>query len=230
MEHWTRATDGFDVRATDKARWFQRLWDMHTEQGRYYHTVVHLEEMFNYFEILRKQNCPCSLTKHEDQAIVLSIFFHDSVYDARSGTNEEDSALLFESFADEWAISKTSETLKSKVIEYILATKKHHVSYENPEPLALFLDLDMAVLGKEEAAYQAYAGLIRKEYEYVPRDIYCQKRGDVLEAFLQHESIYGTDIVGRAFEERARSNIRSEIELLRHGIVPVESNPIHNTL
>ena len=47
-----------------------------------------------------------------------------------------------------------------------------------------FLDADMAVLGKQPAAYDHYAALIRKEYQHVPHDTYCEKRADILESFL----------------------------------------------
>ena len=165
--------------------------------------------------------------------LLLSIFFHDAIYDAHSSTNEEDSAKLFESkFAKNTNLHPSNVQL---VVSYILATKHHTISESSSEgksivdcsntvsqdPLHLFLDMDMSVLGKVSEAYQQYAILIRKEYSFVPADIYCSKRADILEHFLiQSKRIYHTSLFYDAFELRARHNVQKEIELLRQGIIP----------
>ena len=94
-----------------------------------------------------------------------------------------------------------------------------------------FLDIDMTVLGKRQNAYLKYASLIRKEFAFVPRDVYCTKRAEILETFLGDGSssskkdkkyIYLTKTFQEAFEERARTNLREEINLLRKNIIPGE--------
>ena len=47
-----------------------------------------------------------------------------------------------------------------------------------------FLDAALAVLGKQPAAYDHYAALIREEYQHVHHDTYCENRADILESFL----------------------------------------------
>jgi len=216
---WERAIEGLGISRLKSEKWFNELWDMHMGEGRSYHTVVHLEEMFHYFRDHKRHELLSVDTTTEDlQIIALSIFFHDAVYDVYSSTNEEESARLFASFAEEASVSNL--TVKSRVVEYILATQKHEISDKNPEPMALFLDLDMAVLGKQKDAYDAYTGLIRKEYNYVPHDVYCEKRAEVLEGFLQQPSIYGTHVMQKAFEGRANENLRREIAMLRKGKIP----------
>jgi predicted metal-dependent HD superfamily phosphohydrolase len=207
--------------------WFDQLWQLHTETTRHYHTVVHLEEMCHYFQIVRSLQQQLTegafpadtMTTQEDSSTVkLAIFFHDAVYNGMSSTNEEDSAKLFESFAGDVGIEHYR---KQQIVDFILATKKHEVSQEkNTAALSLFLDLDMAVLGKQEAAYMQYAALIRKEFSFVPRFIYCEKRATILETFLQQPRIYGTSVMYKALEGRARANVRKEIELLRARVIP----------
>ena len=65
-----------------------------------------------------------------------------------------------------------------------------------------------------------YAALIRKEFSFVPYDVYCEKRADILETFLQQPRIYGTSVMYKALEDRARANVRKEIESLRQGVIP----------
>jgi predicted metal-dependent HD superfamily phosphohydrolase len=221
LQHWNCATLGLASTATDKNAWFERLWNAYSEEGRHYHTNVHLQEMLSYFDLFwQTSDLPLEISRsdEEKQAIVLSTFFHDAVYDGRSGTNEEDSAVLFQTFAEEMGLDSTS-SLWSKVVDYILATKKHVVSNENPPALSLFLDLDMAVLGKEAAAYRQYAAFIRKEYSFVSHEEYCEKRADILQGFLL-QPIYGTRVMKQTFKDQARENLRNEIDSLRKGIVP----------
>jgi predicted metal-dependent HD superfamily phosphohydrolase len=219
--HWTRATEGLKATEADKNAWFERIWNAYSEEGRYYHTTVHLHEMLTYFELSWQTNFPpeSSRSEEEEQAILLATFFHDIIYNVRSGTNEEDSAVLFQNFADEMGMDSELSCLRSKVVDYILATKKHVVSGDNPLALSLFLDMDMAVLGKEKRAYLQYAALIRKEYSYVQHEVYCEKRADTLESFLQHP-IFGTRVMFKSFEEKARENLQDEIESLRKGLIP----------
>jgi predicted metal-dependent HD superfamily phosphohydrolase len=240
--------------------WYQKLWKMHTSYDtRYYHTVVHLEEMCYYLQLvytspLWSSNQQYKSPKHkknnrmndsmvlleEKVGVQLSIksllllctFFHDAIYDTHSSTNEEDSATLFKSFAINTDLHPASVQL---VAAYILATKHHTIGNTTTrippiddsnndvpyDPLEVFLDIDMSVLGKVPMAYQQYSVLIRKEYSFVSPDIYCSKRADILEQFLtQSKRIYHTTLFYDAFERRAQFNVQQEIQLLRQGIIP----------
>ena len=203
--------------------------------------------------------------------IYLAIFFHDIVYDAKSSTNEEDSAQLFQSFVTE--LLNSGEVIDPwwgvlKVHQFIMATKTHtdDISTEHEQGqgqersiktkqlekivLRTFLDADMAVLGKDQQAYDHYASLIRLEYIHVPKDAYCEKRADILKSFVgsvnsnnvdnkdmdgdenegankrreanhnRSKTIYLTQSMRDALEQRAIANLQREIESLENGIIP----------
>ena len=103
----------------------------------------------------------------------------------------------------------------------------HLTRYFSRHMLA-FLDADMAVLAKQSEAYDAYAGLIRKEYIHVPRDAYCQKRAEVLESFLvdpmtgKTKFIFATDAMRTSYELKAKDNLQKEIASLKSGVIPCE--------
>ena len=226
------------------ATWFDRLVISHLEPSRAYHTVVHLEEMFGYADLYLSDSTDSVVDSEEDEAIVtLATFFHDAVYDARSASNEEESAKLFGSFASEVRrgearrgvaaettdaqVARRHGRIEGRVADCILATQSHSVTVSAEEEsdatlLAFFLDADMAVLGKDPRAYDSYCGLIRREYEFVDRDVYCTRRAEILEGFLAKGDVYGTGIMSRALEERARDNLRREVRMLRGGIIPYE--------
>jgi predicted metal-dependent HD superfamily phosphohydrolase len=212
--------------------WFYQLWNLHTMYAvRHYHTVVHLEEMCYYlqfiFETLVMKEKSTMRTDRAKSILLLAIFFHDAIYDPQSNKNEEESASLFETFANDINMHPHE---KHDVVAYILATKHHTVDDDIVKsmlpgaiidyPLLLFLDLDMAVLGKDEQSYKQYAALIRREYDFVPLSTYCAKRAEILEAFLQQKQIFYTPVFHSAFECRARRNIQHEILCLRKGNIP----------
>lgn len=221
---WMRCSTNVAARPDISVTWFDKLCQYHTEPQRHYHTLAHLEEMLLYFELVQTfRSYNETLTKQEEDSIILATFFHDAIYDVHSATNEEDSAKLFQQYMHQ--VRKTDQDfqeLETFVAECILATKSHKVDIEVPNCLALFLDLDMAVLGKERRAYLNYSSLIRKEYDYVPHDVFCKKRADILENFLEQQRIFGTQIMHGAFEKRARDNVATEIEILRQGQIPGE--------
>ncbi|CAB9516264.1 expressed unknown protein (Partial), partial [Seminavis robusta] len=167
----------------------------------------------------------------EEETLVLATFFHDAIYNVHSSTNEEDSAALFQTFLKELqsgGVTTITNGLEDSVVELILATKQHQVSTENSPLLSLFLDLDMAVLGKEQNAYLCYAALIRNEYQHVPHAVYCEKRAEVLETFLKQPQIFGTQVMLEAFEQRARDNLQAEIESLKQGQIPTGRSSSNN--
>ena len=230
---WNEATGSLQC-SKKTSEWFELLWDKHTTADRHYHTAVHLFEMLGYSQMIQSASHSDDTASHhhhllsanERQAVLLAIFFHDAVYDATSATNEEDSAKLFQTFADEVQLSSENPAVTKAVTEYILATKTHQAtvstcllsSSDQDHALAHFLDLDLAVLGKEPDAYLHYAKLIRREYHFVPRDTYCAKRAEILESFMQ-QNLFATPYF-QALEERARNNLLQEIQLLRQNIIP----------
>lgn len=79
------------------------------------------------------------------------------VYDPRSGSNEEDSEVLFCTFA-EAAELNVADT--RTVSDYIFATKLHNVMDSDDQDLRAFIDLDMAVIGRDRSGYLAYASQV----------------------------------------------------------------------
>jgi nicotinate (nicotinamide) nucleotide adenylyltransferase len=200
--------------------WFDRIYQQHNQEGRFYHTAMHLKEMLEYLQILRQTSI---LSKQQSLPMVLAIFFHDVVYNPNSIQNEKDSAMLFEEFNQDVGIDTS---ISKAVVTMILATEKHQIlpmpdvdedMFQSAQ--AYFLDLDMAVLGKKPEAYLEYAALIRQEFSFVDPRTYCSKRAEILQSFLA-KTIFQTRLFQEAMEERARHNLCQEIRLLRQGIIP----------
>lgn len=88
-------------------------------------------------------------------------WFVSLVYSAKSSTNEEDSEILFRKFVEDVDMDQLDARLVS---EYILATKRHDVSLSDDPDLRAFIDLDMAVVGRERKSYLKYASQVRSSF------------------------------------------------------------------
>jgi len=205
MSHRLKAT--FVELSTDQGRdagMAETLWQeietAYMRKGRYYHTLQHLENMLGQLEEVKH------LIRDWEVAL-FSLFYHDIVYKALRKDNEEKSAELAEK---RMAWLGVAPTAIGACVEQILATKGHGIS-----PSAdtnYFTDADLSILGAEAGAYDAYAREVRKEYAVYPEIVYKQGRRKVLEHFLAMERIYKTDYFFERLEERARENLRREVE------------------
>ena len=205
--------------------WFDRLVCKYSEKQRKYHTLIHLLEMFQYLDLtFNSMNEICDEKEEYYHALVMAIFFHDAVYDPRSNSNEDDSAILYLNFVAD-VCSEQNGVLHDRISKYIIATKHHIIpdSFSNDIYLKLFLDIDMSVLAKTSDAYWAYSSSIRQEYLHVNHDVYCSKRSEILTNFLSVGFIFHTDLMRRTFEGDARKNLNEEIRLLIRGCIPNQS-------
>jgi len=81
------------------------------------------------------------------------------------------------------------------------------------ELVALFLDLDLSILGADEEVYDAYSRQIRKEYIHVPLSDYQHGRISVLKSFLKRDRLFFTSHF-HPHEQKARENILQEVSSL----------------
>lgn len=184
----------------------ENLWlkieKKHSEKGRFYHNLDHLENMFLELEAVKDQILNYT-------AITFSVFYHDIIYDATSRANEEKSAEFAVSRLEELNIDKA---IIKEVFEQILATKTHQIS--NHHDTNYLLDADLSILGKDPETYMDYTKKIRKEYSFYPNLLYKPGRKKVLQHFLELESIFKTDYFKSKYEKQAKENIQSELKNL----------------
>lgn len=170
---------------------------------RPYHNWTHIEYMFDLFKTHRE-------LLHQPEIVLLSIAFHDVIYEPLYTNNELQSAER----AQEW-LSKTDLSTESirTIYEYILSTKTH-ANHTGDSDLDFLLDFDLAILGASPAEYDAYARKIRIEFQAIPEAMYRDGRKKILTVFMAMANIYKTPLFQNQYETRARENIRREIESL----------------
>lgn len=169
--------------------------------NRHYHNLSHLEFMFA--EIDREDI--------DNIAVEFATWYHDFIYKPGSKRNERKSADIARHAL---ASLGAKPALIDKVAGMILATR-HHACDPGDETTALFLDVDMAILGTDEAAYQRYADAVRMEVWWLPDFAYRKARSDFLTSLMQRNTIFLTPRFRARYETRARENIERELAVLK---------------
>ncbi len=202
QSRWESLLQPFQVEQEIGQKVLLGLFKAYSSQGRYYHTLEHIEQVLATLNDLR------SLSQNY-AAIEFAAWFHDAVYNPKANDNEEKSAEYAAMILKGLEIpSSIIEDVYSLIIE-----TKYHQSTEDIDS-KIFLDADLSILGASATKYKKYAQLIRKEYLWLSPVKYRTGRKQVLQSFLNRERIYFTEKMFFALEQQARENIKEEMEML----------------
>ncbi|MGC2778011.1 MAG: phosphohydrolase [Bradyrhizobium sp.] len=179
---------------------YDDLVAVYSVPGRHYHDLRHVEDCLAWLDRV------AGLGAREREILTLAIWWHDVVYDPTRGDNEERSAELAE--------RHVAPELRDEVGRLIRLTLTHDVAAADRLG-ALLVSIDLAILGADEAVYQAYVDAIRREYAHVPDAAYRQGRATVLERFASRAVIYPDAGFAAALDQQARANIARELRGLR---------------
>lgn len=182
--------------AENEGEIWEQLESCYSEPHRAYHNFSHIEQCLWEF-----RNSSCNLSEVE-----LAIWFHDTIYNPKSFNNEERSIELALIAFDAMELPNA---YKYFVPPIIMETK--HRDFGQPWGYDIFLDIDLSILGSSSEDFKLYCKQIREEYNWVPEDIYNEKRIEILKRFLNRPSIYRTVEFREKYENQARTNLTGEI-------------------
>lgn len=171
----------------------------YAEPHRAYHTLDHIADCLHRLDEV------CSLLARPREA-ELALWFHDVVYDSRRADNEERSAALA---AEALRAAGVGEEAVERIAGLIRLTS--HTAAELAGDGALVCDIDLAILGASPEQFAQYDAAIRREYDWVPEDIFRRERARVLAGFLARPRIYHTLYFVEALEQRARANLSAAV-------------------
>ena len=182
-----RVTDGLRVR--------------YAEPHRAYHGQAHVDAMLAGLQ--RAEGAFANA-----RAAELAVWFHDAIYDPAALDNEARSASLM---LDQ-LIGLADPALLQRAAIMIRATVSHAVpSGLEPDLVrdtALFLDLDLAVLGADPATYDAYERGIAAEYRPVHGEAkFRAGRQAFLKGLMTRPRLFITDEAHARLNGPARANI-----------------------
>ncbi len=170
---------------------------------RHYHTMQHLDECFANFDAMS------SAATHPAE-VELALWFHDAIYAVRSHDNEQQSA--------DWARSVVLNAGGTQMVAervYALVMVTCHNALPTSLDERILVDIDLSILAAEPARFSEYEKQVRAEYAWVPEKTYRSKRAEILQTFLDRESIYNTAAFKTRNEANARRNLVGSIAHLR---------------
>jgi len=179
---------------------------------RHYHGLRHIEALLRLADA-----CADAITDRD--AIEAAIWFHDAIYDTRRHDNEERSADL--------AVTRLTGTASpdrlERIATMIRATAGHYVpdfiAAGAVQDCALFLDMDLAILGSPAAEFEDYERAVRREYDWVSEPQWRAGRRTVLADFLARPAIYASARFRTSHEAAARRN-------LAHALAQLDQEPV----
>jgi predicted metal-dependent HD superfamily phosphohydrolase len=177
------------------------LSNRYGEPHRFYHTLMHIGACLTEFD-----STPELLG---NDALEFALWFHDAIYDTHAKDNEERSASLAKAML---ASGGLDARFISKVEGLVLTTK--HAETPNDADARLMADIDLSILGQEEDVFDRYEHQVRKEYYWVPEEVFVNGRSAILRSFLDRPHIYGTEHFKTKYEARARQNIERSLAAL----------------
>ena len=177
-----------------------RLIAAYGEPQRRYHDMTHIADGLAQLRAVE------GLTDDERTWLAYAIWWHDAVYDPTRSDNEAQSAALARR---DLALLGEPAQASAEVARLIELTKGHQV--EAGDRLgALLVSIDLSILGRDPAAYAAYASAVREEYGHVPDALFRPGRAAVLEHLLTARPLYPDEAYRHRFEAQARRNMSAE--------------------
>jgi predicted metal-dependent HD superfamily phosphohydrolase len=204
-ERWKDVWQTLNIRTVPPSV-FNELIKAYTSPERFYHNLTHIQDCLSIFDQTR------FLAVHPAE-VELAIWFHDAVYDTGRSDNEKKSTQWSETVIKEVGLG--SEIAK-RVSNSILATR-HNQDVTNLDA-QLMVDVDLSILGREPIVFWQYEENIRKEYAWVPEQLFRQKRIEILNGFLESQHIYYHQKYREVFEGEARLNLKQAIARLTEEI------------
>jgi predicted metal-dependent HD superfamily phosphohydrolase len=174
------------------------------EPHRQYHTLAHVEAVLRDVDELADA---CELDSSSRALVILAACCHDVVYDGRAGADERASA---EWARRELAAAGVPDDAAGRVAGLVEATSTHFAP-PTDVPAQVLLDADLAFLGAEPAAYDAYKAAVRAEYSQLSAVEWRRGRAAVLAGLLARDPLFQTPLARRRWEARARNNLRREM-------------------
>jgi predicted metal-dependent HD superfamily phosphohydrolase len=106
-------------------------------------------------------------------------------------------------------------SLQRSVHAMILATR--HETVSNTLDSRLVVNIDLAILGAAADRFAQYETQIRQEYAWVPEPLFCQRRAEILQGWLNRPAIFTVDCFREKLEHQAQENLRRSLAMLKQG-------------
>lgn len=159
---------------------FQRVRAIYQGPSRHYHTWQHIYETLLFTR------------RHYgfQPLVIFALIYHDVIYSTSSKNNEEESAVVWETYAHMRGLHRHMSLKVKQVGDMIRMTAKHSVDPQSPLIFSMMSDADMSIFLCPDEHYLEYARNIWREYKAVGRDAYLAGRLSFLRSIDPDKMFY----------------------------------------
>ena len=174
----------------------RELSALYKAEGRHYHSLAHIEAMLALAGDYRA-------SLHDPEAVEAAIWFHDAIYDSRAKDNEAQKCRTCRDKSSPVAPMRSAST---RIVgdDHRPPPRMNCPAFDltrhSVRDAALFLDMDLSILGAAPDVFDAYEQAVRREYGWVEEPMWRAGRGAVLKNFLARPHIFHTEEFRRRFE------------------------------
>jgi predicted metal-dependent HD superfamily phosphohydrolase len=197
-----------------EAQW-EALRAAYTTPPRAYHNFAHVQEVLGRYD-----EVAAGPGWRQPREVYLAVLYHDAIYEPGRRDNEARSAELAREHIARWLGDAGIDA--DRVAGLIELTARHGTMQpdafagDTAEDTRLFLDCDMAILGADPAAFDAYDRGIASEYRgHVPGWLFRTNRRRFLKGLLARERIFLSGFFHARYDMQARSNLRRAVTTKR---------------
>lgn len=173
----------------------QQLTRAYNEPGRYYHTLAHIECCLGLFEDIKE------IANNAD-ALALSIWFHDAIYEPGGNDNEQRSA--------DWFMDETKNTfddgLRDIVYAHIMATLHCNAEIKDHDT-RMMVDIDLSSFGMPWPVFVRDSENVRKELPHLTNAEFYPKQCAFSQRLLEKPRFFQSEYFFEHYEAQARRNI-----------------------
>lgn len=201
QEQWAEAWQSLG--GTPREDLLETVLECYSEKHRAYHTMQHLRECFAALE-------PAAHLAERIAEVELALWFHDAIYKTKGSGSEEESA--------QWARGEllaggAAQDVAERVAALIMDTK--HDAIPKGADAQLLVDVDLSILGADQARFDEYEEQVRQEYSWVPGVLFRRNRAKLLASLLERPSLYSTTWFSERLEQQARRNLARSLKRLK---------------
>ena len=173
----------------------QKLVKAYNEPGRFYHKLEHIECCLGLFEDVK------DIADNAD-ALALSIWFHDAIYEPGAADNEQRSA---DWFMDE---SKNifDDGLRDIVYALVMATLHCNAEIKDHDT-RLMIDIDLSSFGMPWPIFLRDSENVRKELPHLTDAEFYPKQCAFSQRLLEKSRFFQSDYFYEHYETQARQNL-----------------------
>ena len=180
------------------------------DSNRYYHNFNHVIAVMEKFGEIRGNSSVEDFPAKDGAEAVAAVMLHDSFYDTkiRDSSNVVISCQIARSMG-----------FGDRVVQMICATEHKNVDYEGKGEISVDAvhDADLALFADDYQQVWNDCLNVRQEWSHVPLKAFISGRVEIIRKFINRSRIFNTEYGQDVWEERARKNMKKEIDDLREG-------------